>query len=231
MAKTYTFEEPYYTIEVTATTIVSALAVPFCIYHVIRGDLLTPGLLMFFIAAAIYQVWNVLVSAAYPHHVIIDDESISFCWRNRQDRYLLDEITEFRARANVRNGRIFLRVNKPTIFRGRYWMGTQDFTDGQELFKYIDELECKIHPDGLKARARRTGATPAEDPAPREAGQEGGSKAGTVSSKGKKKRGARSREAALGTKGARKKAGEGKAGGPSDPEQEESAKAESDTEE
>lgn len=156
MRKTYTFEEPYYTIEVTATTIVAALAAPYCMYHAIRGDLLTPPLLMFFIAAAIYQVWNVVVSGAYPHHVIIDDESISFCWRHRQDRYALDGITEFRARANARNGRIFLRINNPTLFRGRYWIGTHDFTDGRELFTFIDELECKVHPDGLKARARRS---------------------------------------------------------------------------
>lgn len=229
MSKTYIFKEPYYTIEVTVTTVVAALAVPYCVYHAVRGDLLTPALLMFLIAAAIYQVWNVLVSAAYPHHVIIDDESISFCWRNRQDRYVLDEITEFRARANVRNGRIFLRINNPTIFRGRYWMGTQDFTDGHELFKYIDELECNVHPDGLKARARRSNA---DHPALQEEREgQGDSKARTVANNEKKKRGVRSREAALGTRKARKKPAREKAEALSGPEQEKSVEADSDTEE
>ena len=74
MSKTYTFEDPYFTVEVPVTTAVCAVAAVWCTYHAIRGDFLTPALLAFFVVAGIYQVWNVVVSAAYPHHVIVDDE-------------------------------------------------------------------------------------------------------------------------------------------------------------
>lgn len=192
MAKTYTFQDPYYTIEVPVTTAVAALAIPYCVYHAVKGDLLTPVLLVFFIVAAVYQVWNVVVARAFPKSVTIDDDSISFTLFNKTERYEFADITSFKARSNGRSGRIFLRINEPTPFKGRYWMGTNDFTDGQELFFAIDELECKIHPDGLKAKSRRNAGTLAspeeKDPEKR------------VSNKDRKKRGGKARAAAVGTK-------------------------------
>ena len=201
MSKTYTFEDPYFTVEVPVTTAVCAVAAVWCTYHAIRGDFLTPALLLFFVAAGIYQVWNVLVSAAYPHHVIVDDESISFCLYNRCDRYVVDEITDLHVRANVRNGRLFIRIDNPTIFRGRYWVNTQDFTDGRELFDYVVDLECKVNPEGLRAKAMRSNEEYLAYQERKRRLEEGNQE--TISNTDKKKKGARAREAALGTKAAK----------------------------
>ena len=198
MSKTYTFQDPYYTIEVPVTTVVCGVAAVWCTYHAILGDFLTPALLMFFVAAGVYQVWNVLVSAAYPHDVVIDEESISFVSPNRTDRYPLDEITDLYVRANARSGKLFIRINNPTIFRGRYWVGTQDFTDGRELFDYVMDLECKVNPEGLRAKARRSNEEYLARQERKRRLEEGNQE--TVSNKDKRKRGARAREAALGTK-------------------------------
>jgi len=198
LSKTYTFEDPYFTIEVPVTTVVCAIAVVYCAWHAIVGDLLTPALMLFFMAAGIYQVWNVVVSAAHPHHVIVDDESISFCLYNRCDRYVIDEVKDLTVRGNARNGRLFIRIDNPTIFRGRYWVNTQDFTDGRELFDYVMDLECRVNPDGLRARARRNNEEYLAQQERKRRKEEGTLE--TVSNKDKKKRGARAREAALGTK-------------------------------
>ncbi len=153
-SKTYTYEEPYYFIEVTLTTIVAELAIVYCAYQLIRGETSIPAVYTMFLIAAVYQVWNAFVSAAYPHHVIVDGESITFCYRKRQDRYPIKSIKALALRANVRNGRIFLRINNPTPFAGRYWIATKVFTDGEELFFYIDDLDNKLNPQALKAKAR-----------------------------------------------------------------------------
>lgn len=155
MSKTYTFQDPYYTIEVPVTTAVSAVAVVYCVYHAIVGGAFTPGLYLLFAAAGVYQVWNVLVSAAYPHDVVVDDESISFVSKTRTDTYRIADLDDISVRANRRNGRLFVRIAHPTIFRGRYWIGSQDFSDGAELFDYLIDLEVTVHPDGIRARSMR----------------------------------------------------------------------------
>lgn len=198
MSKTYTFQDPYYTVEVPVTTVVCALAIPYCAWHAIVGDLLVPALMLFFMAAAIYQVWNVLVSAAYPKHVIVDDESISFVSMTRTDRYVLDEVKNLYLRANARNGRLFIRIDDPTIFRGRYWVNTQDFNDGRELFNFVLDFECKVNPEGLRARARRNNEEYLALQEKKRRKEEGDQE--IISNKDKKKKGARAREAALGTK-------------------------------
>ena len=43
---------------------------------VLAGCILQECNRCFFIAAGVYQVWNVLVSAAYPHYVVVDDEAV-----------------------------------------------------------------------------------------------------------------------------------------------------------
>ena len=198
MSKTYTFEDPIYTVEVPVTTAVCAVAIFYCAWHAVVGDLLSPALMLFFMVAAIYQVWNVLVSAAYPKHVVVDDESISFVSMTRTDRYVLSEIKNLYLRANARNGRLFIRIDDPTIFRGRYWVNTQDFTDGRELFEFVVDLECKVNPEGLRARARRNNEEYLALQEKKRRKEEG--ELESISNKDKKKKGARSREAALGTK-------------------------------
>lgn len=168
MSKTYIFQDPYYTIEVPVTTAICAAAIFYCAFHAIRGDVLTPPLMLLFMTAAIYQVWNALISRAYPRKVTVDDDSMSFSLFGRTDRYAIDGITEMKVRANPRNGGMFVRINDPSLFRGRYWLNTKYFSDGRELFDYIEGLEMRIHPQGLKARARNS-----KSPKPRK-GVDGG---------------------------------------------------------
>lgn len=159
MSKTYTFQEPYYTIEVPITTVVCGVAVVWCVWRaIVGGGFLTPPLYLMFAVAGVYQVWNVCVSHAYPHHVVVDDESVSFCTKGgHADRYELAEVSAISVRGNARNGRMFIRMNEPTLQRGRYWIGSQDFSDGRELFDWFIDLECTVHPDGLRARSMGRG--------------------------------------------------------------------------
>ena len=163
MGKTYEFEKKYYLFEVPVTAVFCALMLAICVYNITMGTTSVPALYGMFAIAAVYQLWNLLVSHAYPRYVHIDDESITFELWGRKDRYDLATLDSFLVRSNVVNGNMFIRAGKTSLTCGRYWIGTKKYTDGRELFDAIDALELRVHPDSLKALAReRAGAQPAK---------------------------------------------------------------------
>jgi len=104
-------------------------------------------------AAAFYTAWNTFISGANPSRVIVDRESISFVSFRKTERYLYREIHTFLAKDFRGSGKIFLRINRPTLFKGRYWIHAREFNDAEELFLFILKLEYNIHPGSMKARA------------------------------------------------------------------------------
>ena len=153
MKTTYSYLKRYFFIEVTLTGIVCLAALLVCPYLAYKG--IVPGIMIVLMVPAAYQVWNTFVAIANPQTVEIDDEAIAFSAWGRTDRYLWNDVTSFRVREFPSAGRIYIRVNNSGLLRGRYWLQTRVMTDGRELFQRICDLEYKIHPDTLKARARR----------------------------------------------------------------------------
>lgn len=68
----------------------------------------------------------------------------------------MKDIDSFLVREFPSSGKIYLRVNDASLVSGRFWIPTKMFNDSEELFSLLRDLEYKIHPDSLKARARRT---------------------------------------------------------------------------
>ena len=46
-------------------------------------------------------------------------------------------------------------MNGGGLLKGRYWLNTRNYNDGQELFRLLLDMEYEKHPESLKARARR----------------------------------------------------------------------------
>ena len=153
MKTTYSYLKRYFFIEVTLTGIVCLAALLVCPYLAYKG--IVPGIMIVLMVPAAYQVWNTFVAIANPQTVEIDDEAIAFSAWGRTDRYLWNDVTSFRVIEFPSAGKIYIRVNNSGLLRGRYWLQTRVMTDGRELFQRICDLEYKIHPDTLKARARR----------------------------------------------------------------------------
>lgn len=153
MKTTYSYLKRYFFIEVTLTGIVCLAALLVCPYLAYRG--IVPGIMIVLMVPAAYQVWNTFVAIANPQTVEIDDEAIAFSAWGRTDRYAWNDVTSFRVREFPSAGKIYIRINNSGLLRGRYWLQTRVMTDGRELFQRICDLEYKIHPDTLKARARK----------------------------------------------------------------------------
>ncbi len=150
---TYTYLRKYFIIEVVITGFISIGALVLCTIWAIQGTY--PALMLLIDVAAFYQAWNTFVAIANPETVTLTDEELSFsCW-GRTDTYRIDELTEFRVREFPTAGKMYLRVNKHNLFKGRYWLQTKQMSNGAELFRRIQDLEYQIHPETLKARARR----------------------------------------------------------------------------
>ncbi|MBQ9005490.1 MAG: hypothetical protein IJ092_03850 [Atopobiaceae bacterium] len=197
MRKTFEFENPYYTIEVPATIVFCIVVLVWCGYQAIWGNYFAPVILAIFAIAAFYQLWNLVISHAYPRYVHLDGESITFELWGRQDRYDYATVESFLVRSNAQNGKMFIRAGQTSLTRGRYWISTKKYTDGKELFDEIDAIEMAVHPDMLKARSRRENGTYMERSDEIKAQRE-------ERKQPTKKKGARTRNAALGTKAQKK---------------------------
>lgn len=150
----YTYIKRYFAIEVVLTGAVSTAALVVCPLAAFSGFL--PGVMVVLAVAALYQVWNTFIAIANPETVVIDGGAIAFSAWGRTDRYEAGEITEFRVREFPTAGKMYVRVNGGRLLRGRYWLQTRVMTDGDELFRRICDMEYAMHPDTLKAYARRS---------------------------------------------------------------------------
>ncbi|GHV77999.1 hypothetical protein AGMMS49942_28200 [Spirochaetia bacterium] len=102
---------------------------------------------------AAYTVWNTFVSSSNPGKVTLEEDGISFESYGRSTKYPFAEIKSFRAKDFRGSGKIFLRINDATFFKGRYWIHTLQCNDSEELYLYLLKLEYQTHPDSIKARA------------------------------------------------------------------------------
>lgn len=155
-SKTYTYQEPYFTMEVKAEGAFCVLIFFACAWLIYTNAYNMWGLYVVFAVAALYQVWNTFVARCYSHSVTLSDDQISFELFGKSQSYRLSELKEFRVREYPSSGKMYLRVGDHNALHGRFWLSTKTFTDGQELFGRLRDLEYEIHPDTLKARARRT---------------------------------------------------------------------------
>ncbi len=155
MKKTYTFEQPFFNIEVLATGVFCLFLVVVCMVCAVKGLFLPPALLSIFACVAFYQVWNTFVSISNPREVVIEDDAIAFSAFGRTDRYELSDVNEFRVREFPSAGKMYVRINGGGFLRGRYWLQTKVMSEGDELFQRIQDIEYRKHPETIKARARR----------------------------------------------------------------------------
>ena len=152
MQKVYTYEPKEYFRQITFIGIFTCLIILACIYMALTADLY-PGFWGFVALIAFYSSWNTFIARANSSEVILEEDGITFVAYGRKDKYLFTEITHFLAKDFRSSGKIFIRINKPSLLKGRYWLHTLRFNDGQELYLFILKLEYKANPTGLKARA------------------------------------------------------------------------------
>lgn len=148
--KQYRYSRKFFNTEVTMTGVIcSILAILALVMMVL--NVMAPLFMVVFIVA-LYQVFNTFYTNSNPEIVEISDSSISFSSYKRKDTYELDDIFSFKVR-QIGGGKFYIRINKYSVKKGRYWVATKRMNDSKELAEWITNFELQVHPDSLKAQA------------------------------------------------------------------------------
>lgn len=153
MMKQYVYEKRSFFKDVKLTSWF-CIAIMFVALYFMMAGVLPPIMGLMFVVA-FYTVWNTYISHSNPETIHLDEEGISFASFNREDHYPFQEIKEFRVREFPNTGKMYVRINNAGLCKGRYWIQTQHFSDGKELFAKILAKEEELNPDSLKTRARK----------------------------------------------------------------------------
>ena len=152
MSKTYVYQPREYFWKVTLTGIIAAVvlaASPFLIF----ANPHLRNLLLFVMLVTSYTLFNTFIARCYPSKIILEEDGISFVSYGRTVKYRFDEIKRFMVKDWRGSGRMYIRINKPSLLQGRYWLYLRRCNDGEELFLYLLKLEYKTHPDSWKSKA------------------------------------------------------------------------------
>lgn len=154
--KTYTYQEPFFTMEVKVEGGFCAFLTVLLAWNAYT-NLFGMGILFaIFAIVAFYQTWNTFIARCYSHSVTIGDDEISFELFGRSQTYKISELKEFQIRGGSRGGKMYVRVGKHNALRGRFWISTDVYEDGEELASRLIEIENAVDPDSLRVQARRT---------------------------------------------------------------------------
>jgi hypothetical protein len=151
MKKEYIYNPKSYFVQVVVTSVFCIAILFVSLYMIITNT--NRNIFCFVGLIALYTFWNTFVTGSNPSKIILEENGISFVSFGRTVKYLFDEIHIFMAKDFRSSGRIFLRINKYNLFKGRYWVNAKEFNDSYELFLFLLKLEYKMNPDSLKSRA------------------------------------------------------------------------------
>lgn len=150
---TYTYDSSVYARKVTFTGILCAGVLIYSAVSMVLGGI-TPGWVGVGAVAA-YTVWETFISLSNPSQVKMDENGIVFYAYGREHRYNWSEIRRLRIKEFTGARKLFVRINRAGLLRGRYWLHCYYFNDTDELYNAMVDKECRMHPDSIKAWARR----------------------------------------------------------------------------
>lgn len=157
MSKEYIFDRKMFLIRVIYAGILAAIVFAFGIYSISRGSTMT-YLWMFICFICVYTVITNFIAISYPEKIVIDNNAISFSAFNQSHVYSRKELMGFKIKEQQLAKKMYIRVNKPSLFKGRYWIDLKAYNDYKDLGKCLLEIEEIIHPNSLKANIKKNNA-------------------------------------------------------------------------
>lgn len=161
MEKKYYYNKTRYSIRVLGIGYFAIFLCLYGLYLMFTTGISVPNIALVFID--LYIIYETFITCANPNEVIISDKKIVFKDPRHKDEYYWSEIKDFRVKELPDRKQVYIRINKDNFnfFKGRYWVYCLYFNDCDELYKFFCAKEMEIHPDTIKAYARR-GSKPAE---------------------------------------------------------------------
>ncbi|MDV3425664.1 MAG: hypothetical protein LIR50_00060 [Bacillota bacterium] len=157
MSKEYLFNKRLFSIRVIYAGILAAIVFILGIFSIIRGSSMK-YLWILICFLCVYTIITNFISISYPEKIVIDDNEISFSAFNKAHVYSLKELNCFKIKEQQLAHKMYIRVNKSTLLKGRYWIDLKAYNDYKDLEKKLLEIEEVVHPNSLKANIKRNNA-------------------------------------------------------------------------
>lgn len=157
MSKEYLFDKKTFLIRVIYAGILAAIVFVFGIYSISIGSTMK-YLWIFICFLCIYTIISNFISISYPEKVVIDSNEISFSAFNKSHVYSRKELECFKIKEQQLAQKMYIRVNKPSLFKGRYWIDLRAYNDCKDFEKNLLEIEEIVHPNSLKANIKKNNA-------------------------------------------------------------------------
>lgn len=148
--KRYEYEGKFFSTEITMTGVICIITALVSLFFIFTQTL--TFVFEIVLIVSVYQIMNTFFTNSNPRIIELSDEEIILSSYGRRDVYRLDEIKSFKVR-QIGTEKFYVRINKSSVYKGRYWISTNRMNDGKELAEWIRDFELKIHPDSLKAQA------------------------------------------------------------------------------
>ncbi|MGI6608607.1 MAG: hypothetical protein ACOX1F_06530 [Erysipelotrichaceae bacterium] len=153
--KKYIYKKDHFFVRVTLVGIICIIMGAYNSYLFIKEKNI---LNLFIVVVCVYQIFNTFFSLSNPQEVYIDDHRITFKAYGQVHSYDFKQIYDFRVKEFPQAKKVYLRINKNqnNLLKGRYWVFCLYFNDSDELFRWFLDKEYQMHPDTIKAHARRS---------------------------------------------------------------------------
>ena len=149
--KTFHYNRTLYIFDVVLTGAVAlATLLVFWIYFREQSTLL-----FLVTGVCVYTFWNCFVSKVHPQSIVLGDEILELRAFNQTKRFNLNKLEKYNVREFPSSGKIYLRIDRPTVFTGRYWINTKNYDHSKELFQLLLDLDYQMNPHSLKSRAKK----------------------------------------------------------------------------
>ena len=148
---TYKYNKKKYFITVTLTSI---FIVFLLIYAVIKNIFdFNINIYTFIILASSYELFNIYIAGVKPLEIELDSQKLVMRGYHKEDIYEIQDL-KYMMTKELANKRLYLRINKYSLFKGRYWLDTKSYENSENLYMNIMELERLICPNQLKYNHR-----------------------------------------------------------------------------
>ncbi|SKC63645.1 hypothetical protein [Maledivibacter halophilus] len=154
MGKEYLFDKKIFLIRVIYAGILAAVIFLFGIYSISKGSTMK-YLWMLICFLCVYTIITNFVAIGYPKKIVIDNNQISFSAFNKAHVYSRKELKGFKIKEQKLAGKMYIRVNKPSLFKGRYWIDLKAYSDCKDLEENLLKIEEIVHPNSLKAKIKK----------------------------------------------------------------------------
>jgi hypothetical protein len=157
MGKEYLFDKKTFSIRVIYAGILAAIVFVFGIYSISKGSSMK-YLWMLICFLSVHTIITNFIAVGYPEKIVIDNNEISFSALNKSHVYSRKEFKVFKIKEQQLASKMYIRVNTPSLFKGRYWIDLKAYNDYKDLEKDLLEIEEIVHPKSLKANVKKNNA-------------------------------------------------------------------------